>query len=175
MPLEIVQREALARMSHDAARPAPRGPPAIVDNLLGTIAEEVERENVRGHLEDHRMEVAAEQFKTRSVAPSFRPQAALEGDEGGQVSDPARDAARGDKSYVRSTAQVTPAMFIDVLRAQTAHPRSSPGGVVEELSEAAPASSTRTIDSICGRSEEARADPPYAPAESPPMSFSPGP
>jgi hypothetical protein len=175
MPLEIVQREALARMSHDTARPAPRGPPAIVDNLLGTIAEEVERDTVGGQLEDHRMEVATEQFKTRSLAPPFRPRAVLEGDEGGQVNDPVRDAARGDKSYVRSTAQVTPAMFIDVLRAQTAQPRSSPGVVVEELSEAAPASSSRTIGSICGGSEEARADPPFAPAESPPMSFSPGP
>ncbi|CAE7840542.1 unnamed protein product [Symbiodinium sp. CCMP2592] len=118
----VVSRAALAEMTHtqESASPLPFGPPALAQGAWrqaavssDTAVPETSQVAVRNR---NRAEM-----ESRALAPEDRPRAQpvdydQNEEEGtrGHMIDAARDDARQDRSFARSTAKLTPAQFAEL-------------------------------------------------------------
>ena len=112
---EVVARQALAMMQHDAGVRAPAGPPALTQDAWFTAATEarVGQPALTGEAEAIISQQAGVELNQRSFA--------FHRDQGtrGHVEDPERDLARSDRRMARSTAGLTPQLFAEEMARRT--------------------------------------------------------
>ena len=139
----VVPIQALANMSHDQAqeRPAPSGPLAVTS---GSWQEAASASQDVASIADTRSEEHGSartqyelQVRSFGAAPQFRHEQET---TRGHREDRGRDAARADRSFARSTAQLTPGMFAQYMEGSANQgPAPVPGAaqqpVIEEVIE----------------------------------------
>ena len=112
--MEIVPTEALATMQHDhsVALVAPQGPPALTTQAWLTAAEMGQGEAQPAEEEENRIKArAGHELDARALNSSTVNVANAHEGVHGHIVDQVRDEARRDRSYTRSSANITPATF----------------------------------------------------------------
>ena len=112
--MEIVPTEALATMQHDhsVALVAPQGPPALTTQAWLTAAEMGQGEAQPAEEEENRIKArAGHELDARALNSSAVNVANAHEGVHGHIVDQVRDEARRDRSYTRSSANITPATF----------------------------------------------------------------
>ena len=111
---EVVPTVALAEMQHDrVVRPAPVGPMALTGNAWLHAAEEVERGSTPRAAE-YQIEVrdrTSRELDLRSFSQS-------QPGTGGHFVDEDRDLARRDRRFARSSSQLTPDLFANMVESR---------------------------------------------------------
>ena len=113
---EIVPTESLATMHHDrsVAIAAPQGPPALTSQAWLQASQDRQGERDQAGEDETRIQNrAGRELDTRALN-RVTVANAHEGVRG-HVVDQGRDEARQDRSYTRSSANITPAVFADQL------------------------------------------------------------
>ena len=112
--MEIVPTEALATMQHDhsVALVAPQGPPALTTHAWLAAAELGQGEVQPAEEEENRIKArAGHELDARALNRSAVNVANAHEGVHGHIVDQVRDEARRDRSYTRSSANITPATF----------------------------------------------------------------
>ena len=161
----VVPLEALANMSHDRGQelPAPAGPLAVTANSWQqaasssrSMASLTDQRDGGNELDRTRYELQVRSF---GAAPQFHQEQET---TRGHLEDHARDAARANRSFARSTAQLTPGMFAGYMgsnpEANLTEPSSSGREpVIEELVDSEnQAGSTSTTIAAAPPTQEVR-------------------
>ncbi|CAE7825222.1 unnamed protein product [Symbiodinium sp. CCMP2592] len=140
---EIVPVKALAEMSHDGAAvaPVPRGPPALAQQAWSSAADSASAlmDVPAGSGEVQLRSRAQDDLQARAFASAVDPVNYNQDDEEdtrGHVSDPVRDQTRDDRSFSRSTAKLTPALFAEM---------TGPGSTFMQGGRSAPSAQTSTL------------------------------
>ena len=173
---EVVAQQALAEMHHrpEEARPAPIGPPALTAAAWA-------QEQPTGALADQTGEslVSADRRAGSELATRAFGQVDERGMHG-HVEDPARDAARMDRRFARSTAGLTPSVFAQEMARRSYNQTTA---TIEEVNPPTPRGSggpskvpMSTPDpsfSVAAGSSSAAAEAAPASPRSAPQSFGP--
>ena len=173
---EVVAQQALAEMHHrpEEARPAPIGPPALTASAWA-------QEQPAGALADQTGEslVSADRRAGSELATRAFGQVDERGMHG-HVEDPARDAARMDRRFARSTAGLTPSVFAQEMARRSYNQTTA---TIEEVNPPTPRGSggpskvpMSTPDpsfSVAAGSSSAAAEAAPASPRSAPQSFGP--
>ena len=134
---EVVPIGALAEMQHDqVVRPAPMGPLALTGDAWLHAEQEVEREAapvVAGDQIQVRDQTSRE-LDLRSFAHHGQPGTS------GHVVDEERDQARRDRRFARSTAQLTPDLFANMVENRWFNESTA---TIEEVDQQGPAEDPR--------------------------------
>ena len=128
---EVVPIGALAEMQHDrVVRPAPMGPLALTGDAWLHAGEEVEREVAPPAVGD---QVQLRDQTSREL--DLRSFAHGQPGTSGHVVDEERDQARKDRRFARSTAQLTPELFANMVQNRWFNETTA---TIEELDQQAP-------------------------------------
>ena len=119
-PVVVVPVAVLAAISHEGAvgRQVPRGPPALSMEAWSSAAQEAgiatmdQASSSAGAVQNHKkMEMDQRAFGAINTTVV---QGDPDGSEHGPVADPNRGVARDDRTFARSTAKLTPALFAEM-------------------------------------------------------------